>query len=393
MTGFFRIISVGLLFMPLFLYTNCSTKTESGGGSDSGNGPSGSCSAPFGQNETKILDGLNIATNWFHASDPELFKVGNQWFMLFTSINFLAGGGQKLNILVASLPAGEPLSAPASHWQIMKNGSGQPNVALAPTSNSSAWDSDAIETVSYVSGFDPTQGKTVDRLYYLGWKEQTPPQYKIGMAEYISGAWVKSPNPVLTATQPWEMFNGGSFLGDASAYFEASTGFWHLYYQSTTTDNGPRTVTVHAWSADGKTWPAAQRELVNSNPPSPSTIAPAGPYHIDVFNSAGFFFFAGWVPNIANLNQQGLWMARNSGLAFNQTKWFQILSDKDAPSWRANSDADISDHNKGGLFGSSLNFENGSYWLFYHSVSYDVSAGTFVNHVGRAEIAAKCLDN
>ncbi|PIU00594.1 MAG: hypothetical protein COT74_04390 [Bdellovibrionales bacterium CG10_big_fil_rev_8_21_14_0_10_45_34] len=331
--------------------------------------------------ETLIFDGKSLTGGWTTATDPDVFKIGDTWFMLFTSIK---DWPIKLYIVLAKLPSGNTLDSTADKWTILTE-------VLSPSIDSNAWDARAVETPKYVKGYDHSQGKWVDRIYYTGWREDSAIRnYQIGYAEYDGSIYVKHPTPVLSAAKSWEYFNGKSFLGDQTVYFDVSDsssgpeGTWHMFYQVTSSELAD-TVLVHATSADGTIWPEANRSIVSAVSSFHSSKPSPGPFHVDVFRHANKNYLVGWSPATSKLSKQGIWALRftqnGNGSVTSDNFWTFLLGENNGTSWH-DSGLETSLTHETGLFGSTLVEENGKLWLFYHGVSK--RNGENVGSIGKA---------
>lgn len=390
-----HILNILIIFTMILILISCG-----GGSSDGGIGNDGvSCTSMVVENEELILDGKNMPAGWFHASDPDLVKIDNQWHMFFTSIRFVAGPKQELCILAATLPVGMSLDADVSNWSV----DASPVPVISPGTDPADWDYNSIETVKYIKGYDNTAGEWVERIYYLGYKDEPTKNYQIGFVQKSGASWNKHPgNPVLSPIQSWEFFAGGSFLGDQTLYYEPGTdpdgagGVWHMYYQAVTDDPALYVIMIHATSSDGITWAQENRSLFMTSPPYENTVQVSGPYHIDIFPYDGSFYFNGWIPDDGSFENQGLWLTKSStpdGSGSSDFEdWALLLKDNGGPSWRIpvyNVSSGLTNHDQG-LFGSTIKEENGRFWLFYHAVQEDSDgSGNRWARIGRAEI--KCL--
>jgi hypothetical protein len=356
------------------------------------------CSSSAGKNETLIIDGAAVASGWAQASDPDLVNIGNQWYIFFTSVED-PGGSPKLNILAARLPPGVSLDADAGYWEIL--GSGTP-IKIVSAGSTGEWDSGAAETAKFVEGYDNSAGQLVQRIYYTGWEAGSPGNYAIGFAQYNSGIWVKHPTPTLEGELPFEKLGPSTILGDQSVYYapgpgaNGAGGTWHMFYQATTDSPYLRTVLIHAESSDGVNWPTANRSMVATSPPQTSDLAPNGPYHVDVFDYNGRFYLLGWLPGAApGYTTQGLFLTASSSLPGNVgdgdfRTWQPLLYDKFGPGWRTLNitSASLENHTLG-LFGSTVEIENGRFYLFYHGVRRQ--DGIEFASIGRAHITPACI--
>lgn len=366
--------------------------------------------------ETLIFDGKAMPLGAGQASDPSLFNLNGQWLSIFTTVGWkstcpaMHGYSFVIRETGAALPAGKNLGTAVNNWQVLPDGAGSYAQFLRP-GPSGSWDEDAIESPKLTNGYDPTQGKNVTRIYYTGWRRvQTGTDasgcpifgyqdWKIGMAEFsaASGQWVKRAAPVLDGANAWEQIHyirpdgtraTYTFIGDQSVIYIAGTGSkpgaWHMYYQATTDYPSLRVVTIHATSTDGVTWPAANRAILSTHPPSPTALLPGGPYSIDVTMINGKLYFVGWVPN-QDPSQQGLWMVSSTTpdgkAAGDFSKWTPLLYDNNGTWWHSADAQSLLTH-EAGLFAPTLVHENGALWLYYSGTRKD--ADGIWTSVGRA---------
>lgn len=366
--------------------------------------------------ETLILDGAQMPSGMYDASDPCLLNIVGTWCCLFTTVT-RPGDGKKYSIEQAcmALAAGYSLGDPVSNWKIVTDSAGG-FARFINLGTPGSWDEAAIESPTFVAGYDPVEKRQVARIYYTGWKYvQTSTdaaggpvygykEWKIGMAEWVPAAnqWVKVPHPVvdpLLDGADWETMHFINPDGSRTAYGEIgdqsviyAAGNWHLYYQAVTDSPTLRVVTVHAVSRDGVTWPAAQRKILNTRPPSPSAIMPNGPYSLNVSVINRKYYFVGWLPN-ADVSKQGLWMASSStpdGSAPGDFRnWIPLLYDNNGVWWHTGDAASLAAH-EAGLFAPVLVLENGLLWMYYSGNRQDAPSNLIVS-LGRAQVDPKVL--
>lgn len=373
---------------------------------------------PYGSSETLVFDGKATPLGVFQVSDPGLFNLGGQWLAFLATVGWKADCSAPANYVptirfaVGALPPSQTLGSAPSNWQIIPDGKGSYAQFILPGAAGS-FDQDAVESPQPVIGYDPTQGKNVVRVYYTGWRRvQTAsdsngcPVYgyqdwEIGMAEWsaTSNQWVKRTASVLAAANSWEQMHyvqpdgtrvAYSMVGDQSVVYVPAAGAqpaaWHLYYQVVTDIPTVRVITVHAVSTDGVSWPAANRSILQTHPPSPSTALPGGPYSISVTMIGGKFYFVGWVPN-ADVNKQGLWLVSSTtpdGSASGDfTNWLPLLFDGNGTWWHTGNAQSLASHQTG-VAAPILIQENGLLWLYYSGVRED--ADGYWTSVGRASV-------
>lgn len=321
--------------------------------------------------ETAIIETKNLPKGWAIASDPELVKFGDRWWMFFNSMQLDFKKKLPIHILSASLPKGVPLSAPANAWTV------SPYPVISPGPKGS-WDERTVETPKYVRGYDATAKQWVQRLYYAGWPVQKngKKDYHIGFSQWDDSAqkWLKRPDPVMTGDQPWERLNGSSFIGDQSLYYQpgngagGADGIWHMWYQAVSNDKKYRGIyLVHVTSRDGINW--GSKKIMTHKVPFATKETQTGPFHIDVFVKGGYFYFTGFLYNHKDLSKQGLWITRSrtpdgSGKG-DFSEWHPLIFENNGVHWH-DAGLESSRCHATGLFSSTLKEENGTFWLFYH---------------------------
>ena len=320
--------------------------------------------------ETLIIGNEDLPRGWVVASDPELVKLGDRWWMFFNSIELDFKRGLPIHVLAASLPPGEPLSADRKHWTVHQ----QPVISPGPKGS---WDERTIETTKYVFGYDATAKQWVARLYFVGWPAQRNKrkQYQISFAQWgdRQKRWVKHGMPVVTATEEWERLNGSSFLGDQSLYYEpgagpqGANGIWHMWYQAVAKPKDGGTSIVHITSRDGVVWEGKKR--LTHAVPFPNAFVKTGPFSLDVFVKDGQYYFAGFLYNQQDLSKQGLWITRSStadgSAAGDFTEWHPLLFENNGVPWH-DAGLESSKCHATGLFAPTLREEGGKVWMFYH---------------------------
>jgi hypothetical protein len=320
--------------------------------------------------ETPIIKNADLPDGWAVASDPELVKFGDRWWMFFNSIELDFNKGLPIHVLSASLPVGEKLGANRRKWTV------HPQPVISPGARG-AWDERTIETTKYVFGYDASAKQWVGRLYYVGWPHQTASkkEYQIGFAQWNEslGKWVKHGEPVITATEPWERLRGSSFLGDQSAWYEpgdgknGTEGTWHLWYQAVSKPKDGGVSLVHITSKDGVTW--SDKKRLTHQVPFANQFVKTGPFSIDVLVIDGQFYFAGFLYNQKDLSKQGLWITRSStpdGSAQGDfSEWHPLIFENNGVEWH-DSGLESSRCHATGLFAPTLRIEDGQVWMFYH---------------------------
>ncbi len=320
--------------------------------------------------ERVVISNEDLPKGWVVASDPEIVKFGNRWWMFFNSIQLDFEKGLPIHVLAANLPPDVPLNATPDKWTVL------PNPVISPGPKGS-WDDRTIETTKYVFGYDATLKKFVGRLYYVGWPVQKNGQkhYQIGFAEWSDERrqWVKHGDPVATGTEKWEKINGTSFIGDQSVYYEAGSGrggadgVWHMWYQAVSKPKNGGVSIVHLTSKDGISWEHKKR--LTHKVPFTNQFVKTGPFSLDVFVKNGHYYFAGFLYNQQDLLKQGLWITESStpdgSAAGDFTNWHPLIFENNGVKWHDSGLVSSKCHATG-LFAPTLREENGQVWMFYH---------------------------
>ena len=321
--------------------------------------------------ETLIIGNDDLPKGWTVASDPELVKLGKTWWMFFNSIQLDFKKNLPIHVLAARLPPGEKLSASPDKWTVLSS----PVISPGPKGS---WDDRTIETTKYVYGYDPGVKKFVARLYYVGWPVQKgdgKKNYQISFVQWdeTKRQWIKHGKPIISATNPWEMLNGSSFIGDQSAYYEpgpgrhGEDGTWHMWYQAVSKPQDFGTSLVHITSKDGITW--ANKKRLTHTVPFPNQFVKTGPFSIDVLVRNGRYYFAGFLYNHQDLYKQGLWITSSStpdgSAAGDFTDWHPLIFENNGVKWH-DSGLESSKCHATGLFAPTLREEDGKVWMFYH---------------------------
>ena len=308
------------------------------------------------ENKPKLIfrgNTLFSTYSFFNSTDPSVAKIDDQWTMFFTGQD----SNNKLHIFSATKPVGKPLNE--KDWYI--------NSTPIVSPSESGWDATAVETCCFI------EAAGEQRLYYTGWRTNTlnvdnKYNYSIGLARRINGVWVKEEDPVFEAANAWEISPYGSILGDQALIYH--NNYWVMYYQVGTNVN--TTATALALSADGITWEAGNRIIVDFTSPNATVSLPNGPYHLDAKKFNDKICLIGWLPN-TDPDQQGIWFVSSNsilkeGSSSNFSDWKLLLSEQSELSWLTSTFADRLASHDNGLFGSCLVEDNGKYWLFFNSV-------------------------
>jgi len=165
--------------------------------------------------QTKIFDPRDPSTaaSGAELSDATVFHRGGQWRMCLAG---QATGYGATELFSASLPPAAPLAAIG--WT--------PDLSpLAARTRSAPWDGPGgRHCPSYVKGWDPIQGKWVERIYYAGAALNLWGPYTIGYLEWDGSHWQDQPEPAFAASEAWEH---GSVYEPNLLYHE---GKWKMWY-------------------------------------------------------------------------------------------------------------------------------------------------------------------
>lgn len=114
------------------------------------------------------------------------------------------------------------------------------------------WDEHRIESPSYVEGYDATNEVNVRRIYYAGGNDAgSEGPFEIGFLQDNEGTWERHGDPVITATESWEDWEGGvSYVLEPSVIYDAEYDPpWRMLYTA-----GDELNLAYADSQDGITW-------------------------------------------------------------------------------------------------------------------------------------------
>jgi hypothetical protein len=322
------------------------------------------------RDETPIIDNHKLPPGWAVASDPELARFGDRWWLFFNSIRLDFEAGLPIHVLAASLPPGESLAAAADQWTVHP----EPVVSPGPAG---AWDERTIETVKFVHGYDASARRWVGRLYFVGWPRQRggKKHYQIGFAQWdeTTRRWIKHGEPIVSGTEPWERMNDSSFIGDQSVYYapgpgaNGADGTWHLWYQAVSKPRDGGISIVHVSSRDGVRW--GDKRRLSHSVPFTDRFVKTGPFSLDVMVRNGRYYFAGFLYNSRDLSKQGLWLTHSStpdGSAPGDFEdWYPLLFENNGVYWH-DSGPESSRCHATGLFAPTLREDQGRLWMFYH---------------------------
>ena len=198
--------------------------------------------------------------NIIAVSDPDIVLINNQWWMIFATG---PSSTRAIQPFAAYLPVGASLStsttfpADPNGWHLVgaqANGQGQA-VPVSPTPGTNGWDQLAAETPSVDVGPDGSVS-----IYYSGHNAgQTP--FQIGlMTNFANGLATGNPNPVMTATLPWEFSSGLPALLEQSARWIPSLNKFIMYYTAGAWwASPPDNSLAYAESTDGINWVNRQK--------------------------------------------------------------------------------------------------------------------------------------
>jgi predicted GH43/DUF377 family glycosyl hydrolase len=198
---------------------------------------------PMPPTETKIFDPRDATSdaNGAELVDPSVVQRDDRWFM------YVAGqphGYGPTDIFSASLPQRAPLSA--TGWKPTRDPAGE-LIPIAGHGLSSGWDGKGgRHCPSYVRGWNPSECKWVERIYYAGAAENLWGPYSIGFLEWNGERWIDQPEPVFCANEEWEH---SSVYEPNLIYHD---GKWKLWYVAGS-NHEDYIVHGYAESADGRT--------------------------------------------------------------------------------------------------------------------------------------------
>jgi len=206
-------------------------------------------------NAALMNSGLYGESNLIVVSDPDIVLINNQWWMIFATG---PTGLRAIQPFAAYLPPGASLSTTTTYpsdpngWHLVgaaANGGFAIPVYGYPGTN--GWDQLAAETPSVDVGPDGSVS-----IYYSGHNAgQTP--FQIGlMTNFVNGQATGDPNPVMTATLPWEYSAGLPALLEQSVRWIPSLNKFIMYYTAGAwwANPAPDNDIAYAESTDGINW-------------------------------------------------------------------------------------------------------------------------------------------
>ena len=160
---------------------------------------------------------------------------------------FLAGqaaGYGPTELYSASLPPHAPLSPKG--WTPTRNSAGE-LVPVAGRTRSFAWDGNGgRHCPAYAKGWDGSEGRWVERIYYAGAADNIWGPYTIGFLQWDGEAWLDAAEPVFSANEEWER---GSVYEPNLVYHD---GKWKMWYVA---GSNQEDYLIHGYaeSEDGRT--------------------------------------------------------------------------------------------------------------------------------------------
>jgi hypothetical protein len=266
--------------------------------------------------QTKIFDPRDAATGLAGAEllDASVAQRGEQWWM------FLAGqaaGYGPPELFSASLPLGAPLSPKG--WTPTRNPAGE-LVPAAGRTRSLAWDGNGgRHCPSYAKGWDGSEGRWVERIYYAGAADNLWGPYTIGCLQWDGKEWLDGSAPVFAANEEWEH---GSVYEPNVIYHD---GKWKMWYVA---GSNQEDYLIHGYaeSADGRTeW--SQHAIFA--PPEMRMFDFCVRPRADGFDA---IFSRVWVAGGAPPPETGLWWCRAERPAGRLSEWsapIQIMTAED----------------------------------------------------------------
>jgi len=260
---------------------------------------------PVSPIETKIFDPRDPSTGVGGAEllDASVVLRGGQWWMYLAG---QASGYGPTDLYSASLPMGAPLSP--FGWNLSRDAAGD-LVPLAPRSLSSPWDGNGgRHCPSYVQGWDPDLGRSVERIYYAGAADNLWGPYTIGFLEWDGQRWIDHSEPVFVATEEWER---GSVYEPNLIYHD---GKWKLWYVA---GSNQENYLVHGYaeSEDGKSgWSDHQVFAPAEMKMFDFCVRP----HEDGFDA---IFSRVWVGEGTPPSETGLWWCRSEHPSGDLSQW------------------------------------------------------------------------
>jgi hypothetical protein len=271
--------------------------------------------------ESKIFDPRDAASDSCGAEvlDASVVRRGERWWMYLAG---QAAGYGPTELYSASLPPRMPLSG--NGWKLTRYEAGQLE-PIAGRGHSWRWDGNGgRHCPSYVKGWDPGEGKWVERIYYAGAADNLWGPYTIGFLQWDGERWLDQPEPVFAANHDWEH---GSVYEPNLIYHD---GKWRLWYVAGSNQED-YLVQAYAESEDGRTgW----SEHVVFAPPEMKMFDFCVRRRGDAFDA---IFARVWVGQGAPPAETGLWWCRAEQPYKTLSEWsrpVQIMTAEDR-GWHA----------------------------------------------------------
>ncbi|WP_199433503.1 hypothetical protein [Qaidamihabitans albus] len=276
-----------------------------------------------------MAEGFGPIKNLLGAGDPNVHKIGGQWWMFLGAFQDTF----KTNLFSASLPHGAPLSS--SEWSFTTEESDPHRAAsLVPQPGDGSWDAAGLHTPRYVQGIDAS-GRKVERIYYSGRTTEavtgnSGSRYAIGMLERVDGAWIRRDDPVFVGT------------GDDPCALEPtvhySDGKWRMWYNDAPNPGPgelPRYRINYVESRDGVTdWSAPVQFFSVADSYFDTSITDVGHGYEMVASRGGNHYLTTSFP------EQGLWWYSSEAASGRRADWtadpVRILDSSGGAYWYAN---------------------------------------------------------
>ena len=186
-------------------------------------------------------DGLGIAhlRNMANVADPSVLQQDGAYWMVLGALDPAAH--------VIDL-YGARATHPTDDWRIVTEAD-DPTLArrIVARPEPGGWDATGYHCPTHAAGLD-ADGQPVNRIYYASsatWSLYGP--YRIGFLQWDGQTWRRHPEPVFTATRPWEL---GTVLEPHVRYAD---GRWLMHYTAGIGEGSPRSSSALVASANGVT--------------------------------------------------------------------------------------------------------------------------------------------
>jgi hypothetical protein len=209
---------------------------------------------------SKLDQGLYGVKKWAAVGDPDLIRIGNQWWMFFAAG---PGPGRPVEYFSAYLPPGASLETSTTFpsdpkgWHILgaqADGQGSP-VPVIPAPEKGGWDAAGAETATVTRGPD---GDIV--FYYSGYSASpyTGNPMKLGLLRNIrDGVGVPDArNPIMSSINEWENYpkGVGELLEPAVRYLPQQKKWVMIYTAGAWWGKPANNELTYADSSDGVHW-------------------------------------------------------------------------------------------------------------------------------------------